>query len=316
MLFFLLIFSAMLLFLTGCGEDLTTPFNIEAVSAYSLDSNVSSETAEPFAYDLCVAGGELVPETVNLSSAEVEGLFNVAGRETLIAKGVHNRMNPASITKVMTALIALKYGNLSDVLIASNNVKITESGAQVIPLREGDKMTLEAALHALLMYSANDVAIMIAEYISGSEAAFVDRMNSEARALGATNTNFANPHGLTDENHYTTAYDLYLIFNEAVKNPKFVEILQKPEYSFKYADAEGNSKELSFMSSNMYLSGGAEVPAGVTVIGGKTGTTKAAGSCLILLSRNETGDPCISVVLNAESRETLYDQMSALLAYE
>ncbi len=311
-----LVFSAMLLFLTGCGDDLVMPFDIEAVSAYSLDSNVSSETAEPFAQNLCVAGEEIVPETVNLSSAEVEGLFNVSGKETLIAKGVHKRMNPASITKVMTAFIALKYGNLNDVLVASGNVLITESGAQVIPLKEGDKMTLDAALHALLMYSANDVAVMIAEYVSGSEEAFCELMNSEANALGATNTHFANPHGLTDENHYTTAYDLYLIFNEAIKNPKFVEILKTNEYSVKYADAEGNSKDLSFTSSNLYLSGQAQAPPGVTVIGGKTGTTKAAGSCLILLSQNEAGDPCISVVLNAGGREILYDQMSALLAYE
>ena len=293
------------------------PYDIEtSLSAYSLDANISTEVAKPFASELCVANGDVVPGTLPMAEGSVEGIFDVDGKTVPVAKGIHERMNPASITKVMTALIALKYGKIEDTLVASKNVLITESGAQVIPLKEGDRMTLDNALHALLMYSANDVAVMIAEYISGSSEAFAELMNEEARALGATNTHFVNPNGLTDENHYTTAYDLYLIFNEAVRYEKFIELISTMEYTCTYYDAAGNEKSLDLSNSNQYLTGGAETPVGVTVIGGKTGTTKAAGSCLILLSRNAAGKPYISVVLNAQDRAGLYEQMSSLFAFE
>ena len=125
-------------------------------------------------------------------------------------------MYPASLTKVMTALVALQNASPDTVLTATDSVKITESGAQLCGLKAGDTMTLDQALHILLMYSANDAAMLIAENIGGSVDHFVEMMNEEAQRLGATNTSFANPHGLSDDNHYTSAYDLYLIFNEEV----------------------------------------------------------------------------------------------------
>ncbi len=306
--------AVMVFFLTGCGGRYEMPFDIEnPLSTYSLDSNMSFETAEPFAADLCVAGGDRLPSGLLIPEGSVEGLFSTEELETVAASGIHERMNPASLTKVMTALIALKYGKTEDTLVASKNVLITEPGAQVIPLKEGDRMTLDQALHALLMYSANDVAVLIAEYISGSSEAFAELMNKEARALGATNTNFVNPSGLTDENHYTTAYDLYLIFNEAVRSDKFVEIISTPEYAFTYYDAAANPKEFTCKNSNLYIEGSVSAPEGITVIGGKTGTTNAAGSCLILLAKDEGNKPYIAVILNAEGKEELYGQMSLLL---
>ncbi len=306
--------ASILFILSGCGNRYEMPFDIEnPLSAYTLDSNLSMETAKPFAADLCVAGGDILPQGLAIPEGSVEGLFNRKELKTEAAKGIFDRMNPASLTKIMTALIALKYGKLEDTLVASKNVLITEPGAQVIPLKEGDSMTLDQALHALLLYSANDVAVLIAEYISGSSEAFAELMNKEAKALGATTTNFVNPSGLTDENHYTTAYDLYLIFNQAVGNDKFVEIISTPEYSFTYYDAAGNTKELNVKNSNLYLEGSKTAPEGITVTGGKTGTTNAAGSCLILLAQNEQGTPFIAVVLNAAGKDELYGQMNLLL---
>ena len=313
------VFSALLLALSGCGSGYEMPYDIEnPLSAYTLDSGISTGRAIPFASELCVADGDIIPEAMagDEGTDVAEGLFDINGKNTLVARNVHKRMNPASITKVMTALIALKYGKPEDVLVASKNVFISESGAQVIPLKEGDRMTLDQALHALIMYSANDVAVMIAEYISGSSEEFCRLMNSEAKKLGATNTNFVNPNGLTDENHYTTAYDLYLIFNEALKYESFKELISTAEYSFSYTDASGNTKELSFSNSNQYISGDSTPPSGVSIIGGKTGTTQAAGSCLILLSQNSAGDPFISVVLNAADRNALYERMNQMLACE
>ncbi|MBQ7564841.1 MAG: D-alanyl-D-alanine carboxypeptidase [Lachnospiraceae bacterium] len=302
--------------LTGCQSSYEDPYDFNTtIAAFSLDSQISTDCADPFASELCVAGEDILPASVDLSLAQAEGLFSLSDHQTLVAENIHERMNPASITKVMTALLAIKYGRLDDTMIASKNVLITESGAQVLPLAEGDRMTLDAALHALMMYSANDVAVMIAEYIAGSVEAFAELMNSEAKELGATNTHFVNPNGLTDEEHFTTAYDLYLIFNEAIRSEKFLELINVMEYNGTYSDRDGNVKELNLTNANSYLRGDVETPPGITVIGGKTGTTKAAGSCLILLTANSAGNKYISVVLNAEDRANLYAEMSELLKY-
>lgn len=174
-------------------------------------------------------------------------------------------------------------------------------------------MTLDQALRILLMYSANDAAMLIAEGIGGSVEHFVEMMNEEARRLGATNTNFANPHGLTDANHYTTAYDLYLIFNEAVKYDTFNEIIQMSSYQTTYYDKDGKAKEFNKTTTNLFVRGDYSAPSNVNVIGGKTGTTSAAGHCLVLLSRDENGSPYISVILRSSSTDMLYTEMIDLL---
>lgn len=285
------------------------------VSSYRMDAvEERGDTAVPFAKELCVADGDVSAGTdVDMSQAGAAALFSVNESGTIYAKNAHERMAPASLTKVMTALVALKYGSPDDLLTASANVKITEPGATLCGLKEGDQMTLTQALHILLIQSSNDVAVLIAEGISGSEEAFCSLMNQEAKALGATNCNFVNPHGLTAENHYVTAYDMYLIFNEALKYNLFSEIISTPSYTTVYKDSAGNDKELSVNSSNLYLHGEKEAPDTITVVGGKTGTTKAAKSCLILLSRSSSGGQYISVILGSETRDTLYDEMTDLL---
>ena len=242
------------------------------------------------------------------------GMDYLSDTEVLYSKNAHNRMNPASLTKVMTALVALEEStSLDQVLVASDTVKITESGAQLCGLKKGDSMTLDQALRILLIYSANDVANLIAENIGGSVEGFVELMNQKAMSIGATNTNFANPHGLTDENHYTTPYDLYLIFNEAIKYERFTEIIQMTTYQTTYFDANGKEKKVDYKTTNRFLKGDFAPPPNVTVIGGKTGTTNAAGHCLILLSRDSGGAPYISVILRAEKNDYLYQQMIELL---
>ena len=303
------------LFLCGCGsKKFDMPYDLDApVSAYSFETSNTEATAEAFASDLCVVSSDVSGNHIDMSKATAAGLFDVARADTLFAKNVHKSLNPASLTKTMTALLALKYGKLDDVLTASANVNITESGAQLCGFKEGDQMTLDQALHGLLMYSGNDAAVVIAEYISGSIEEFSQLMNDEALALGATNTSFANPHGLTDDNHYTTAYDLYLIFNEAMKYDKFKEIIHMSSYTSTYSDREGNPKEMDFGTTNLYLNGDKGIPGNVSIIGGKTGTTNAAGACLVLLSNNASGEPYISVILQADDKDALYSEMTNLL---
>ena len=174
-------------------------------------------------------------------------------------------------------------------------------------------MTLEQALHLLLIYSANDVAVLIADNIGGSVEEFVNLMNQEAVAIGATNTHFMNPNGLTADDHYTTAYDMYLMFNEAMKYDKFSEIIRMSNYTTQYYTSSGDLREISVNNTNGYISGKYEMPAGITVLGGKTGTTNAAGHCLIQLAADTSGNEYIAVIMRAEDTQTLYREMSEML---
>lgn len=270
--------------------------------------------ADAFASNLCVVEGETDLVEASVTGNSCAGLFDVKRAETLYAKNVYERIEPASLTKVMTAYVALKYGNLNQVMTATANVTISESGAQLIGIKKGDRMTLAQALHLLLIYSANDVALMIAENIAGSVNEFVTMMNNEALLIGATNTHFMNPHGLHAEDHYVTTYDMYLIFQAALEYREFIDIINMPVYSTTITDENGTARTVDIKSTNAYLREPSLLPDGVIMVGGKTGTTNAAGHCLIVQARNAEGDPYIAVVLRAEDNDTLYAQMTQLLS--
>jgi len=302
--------------LTGCGsKEYSFAYDRNRNnSSFSTASHLVENTEEAFASGLCIATADVTAGTdVDMSQATAAGLFDLEGRRTIYAKNVHEKLNPASLTKILTAVCALKYGNLDDVLTASENVKISESGAVKLGLEAGDTMTMEQALHALLLKSANDVAIMIAEHVGGSVEGFSEIMNEVANSLGATNSHFVNPNGLTDPNHYTTVYDLYLICNEALKYDKFVEVIHTSTYNSVYHDKNGNEKPIDLATTNAYIKGEAFAPDNVSVIGGKTGTTNAAGSCLTIYARDSAGNPYISVILQAPDRTTMYAEMTDLL---
>ena len=309
------VFLAICVVMTGCSGskyDMAYELNND-VSSFQLLSITNQETLEPFASDLCVVSKDIKTSDLDLSEAGSAALFNLKSLDTLYAKNVNMQVNPASLTKVLTALVAIKYGSTDQMLTASENVLITEPGAQMINLKPGDQMTLEQALYILLIYSANDVAVMIAEGVGGSAEEFVALMNSVAAEIGATNSNFTNPNGLTEEGHYVTTYDLYLIFQEAIKYDLFNRIIQTPSYSTVYRDRNGAEKSLEVNTTNLYLKGSYEMPANVTVIGGKTGTTNAAGHCLILLASGSDGTRYISVIMKETSGDALYEDMNRLL---
>lgn len=310
------VLSASLILLSGCAEkDYSFAYQRDRNnSSFSLADEISDgKNLEAFATNLCIENSNIILDTAEITQAEYVGLFDINNQEVLYAKGIHERINPASITKIMTALCAIKHGNPDDILTASQNVKITESGAVLLGIEPGDTMTLDQALYCLLLKSANDVAIMVAEYISGSVEEFNNLMNTEANLIGATNTHFANPNGLTDPNHYTSVYDLYLICNEAVKYDKFVQVIQTPSYKSVYYDKNSKEKSISISTTNAYLKGEAFSPKNVTVIGGKTGTTAAAGSCLLLYSKDTKGNPYISIVMKSSDRTILYKEMTEIL---
>lgn len=256
---------------------------------------------------------ETQPEGDGITAASAL-VFGMDDPQIVYYKNIYEPVAPASITKILTALMVLKYGNFSDETVLTDAVNITVPGAKLCGFRTGDTLTVEQLFYSLLVYSGNDAANALAVYISGSVPEFCRKMNEEAKALGATNTNFVNPNGLDEEGHYTTAYDLYLIFKECLKYDAFKDAIQTKQYVCSYKRADGSDVESVFNTTNLYVSGSYNSPGGITVHGGKTGTTENAGSCLILYDTNSSGKSYISLLLGNSDKEELYAQMNKLLS--
>ncbi len=271
------------------------------------------EAEDGVAADLCVTTGDINTSAVSLDAYSA-ALFDLNDEETVYAKDVFTKRSPASITKIMTCLVALKYGNLDDQVTVTSTILNIEEGSSVADLKVGDVLSLKQLLYGMMVVSGNDAAMMVAEHIAGNVDAFVELMNEEALAIGATDTHFTNPHGLTDSDHYTTAYDIYLMFNAAMQYDTFMDIINRENYYAEYTDADGNDVAVTWDSTNQYFTGDETAPDGVIVYGGKTGTTDDAGYCLTLLSKDIYGNPYIAVILHADSKENLYGQMNSLLS--
>lgn len=273
----------------------------------------AEQRAATFASDLCIVEGDVSLATATLEAEQNGLLLDLTEKSVLYSQGAYEKVYPASITKIMTAMLALKYGQMDElVTITEENITL-EEGSQVVGFWAGDQVTMEALLHCLLVYSGNDAASAIAEHIAGSEGEFVNLMNDYADQLGCTGTNFTNPHGLQDENHYTTPYDIYLMLKEALKYPQFTEITQMGSYTVTYRRSNGTEVSTYLEATDHYLTGQAVSPKNVSVLGGKTGTTSDAGNCLALLSQNAYGEPFVSIVMGASTKDLLYQQMNSLL---
>lgn len=220
-------------------------------------------------------------------------LENTTGT-VLYAKNAHEKRAPASTTKILTALIALEKGNLNDVVTVSRKAASTTGSSA--RLYTGQKIRLEDLLHGLLLSSGNDAAVAVAEHLAGDVNTFAVWMTKRAKELGASNSQFKNPHGLDEAGHYSTAYDLALLARMALLHPLFAKIVQTKMY-----DSSGGS-----WSNTNKLLWQVEGSTGI-----KTGTTSKAGYCLVA-SVEQEGMQLITVVLNAGDR---YRETSALLQY-
>jgi len=301
----------------GCKsktESIATYKMYDSSSVYGITHNGSSSNVEMFAKDLCVVGtDDLGTSAVNSQVAGAAGAFNLTDKSVVYAQSIHEKMYPASTTKIMTAYIACLYGDLDEFYTVSANAVKQDSDSSIINLKEGDVISLRDLLYGLMLRSGNDAAIAIAEGMYGDVEKFVAKMNETAKSLGATNTNFVTPNGLHDENHYTTVYDMYLILNAAMQNEAFYTIFSASKYTASYTSG-GSNKTAEWSTTNQYTTGKITTPSGFTVIGGKTGTTGAAGYCLVLLSENEEHDKIISIVFNADCRSNLYLLMNEILS--
>ncbi len=296
--------------MTACGKDIDNQYdtaNTDFISGYG--------GHDFFAANKCVTLDINFGQDKTTSSvADGAGCFNLDTKEVTYSQNLFKKLYPASTTKILTAYIIIRNCNLSDTVIVSNNAVNPGASSSICGLKEGDVITIEQLLYGLMLESGNDAAIALAEYYSGSVEAFAQVMNAEAKKMGCTNSNFVNPSGFPDDNHYTTVYDMYLIFSNAVSLEKFVEIISTKNYQAVYTSASGKEVKNDFGNTCGYLTGAYTAPENVTVIGGKTGTTNAAGYCLCLYSQNSSGQRIISIVFKADGKSNLYLLMNEILS--
>src|SRR5690625_3462707 len=222
-------------------------------------------------------------EQLHVSANNSVLIESTSGR-VLYEKRAHEQKPVASITKVMTAIVAIEHGNLADKVQASNHaVHMTGSS---IYLQEDEKINLEDLLYGLMLRSGNDAAVAIAEHIGGSEEGFVYLMNEKAKYLGMTNTNFQNAHGLDEEGHYSSAYDIALLMRYAMENDIFREISSTQSYQSKNRTYPWNNKNKLLTRYYEHCTGG------------KTGYTSNAGRTLVTTAEKDDLE-LVTVTLNA-----------------
>ena len=302
-------FSAALLAL-GLGT--STLFTQLPVRATEKTADTAADTAVQTADPSIVTtnGIQGWPQASDISSTAAI-VMETSTNTVLYSKNADQALYPAGAVKVMTCLMALENSSLDDqvTMTATGVSGVTDGGAN-ISAQLDEVFTMEQCLYAIMVASANDIALQVAEHISGSVEDFVAAMNTRAQELGCTNTVFTNPTGLPDENQHTTAHDMALIMEAAMANDTFRTIAQTTSYTIPATNVSGGDRVLTNnftminSSSNSYYE---------PCIGGKEGYTEASGSTLVCeASKNNMKLVC--VVLNGASGVT-DDEAIALLNY-
>ena len=252
-----------------------------------------------------ISGWPQGPEITSASAVIMEDTTNTI----LYAKDMDQALSPAGAVKIMTCLLALENSQLTDqVTMTETGVSGVTDGGAHISSQLGEVFTMEQCLYAIMLASANDIALQIAEQIGGSVDAFVEKMNSRAQELGCTNTVFTNPTGLPDDNQHTTAHDLALIMQAAINTDGFRDIASATSYTIPATNVSGGARNLtsSFSLTNQtastYYSG---------CIGGRESTTTASGSVLVTAAeRNST--TLICVVMNGATGQTANEAITLM----
>lgn len=227
-------------------------------------------------------------ETPNINSRKAV-VIDRNSKEILYGKKENEKVKMASTTKIMTALVVIQNTNLNNTVEVSK--KAAETGGSRLKIKKGDKISVKDLLYGLMLRSGNDAAVALAEYVGGSVERFANLMNEKSKELQLNNTHFVTPHGLDDDEHYTTAFELALITDYALENEIFAKIVKT-----KTANITVNGKTRTINNTNELL-GNLNGVYGV-----KTGFTNGAGRCLVTAIKRENMD-IICVVLGADAKK-------------
>ncbi len=289
---------------------INTVYATEQQETEDIEEETTQETEYPESYFLPIesnaiegwpAGPQVEGEAAVVMDAET-GTF-------LYSKNMEAKEYPASITKIMTTLVALEHGKLkSKVKFSEWSVNSLETDSSRLWMDVGEWITLEQALYGIILESANDCANAVAEKIGGSEEGFAELMNQKAAALGCTGTYFVNPNGLHNNDHYTTPYDMALIGRAAFQNQTLCKVATTVSYQLPATKKSGArtitmGHKMVYPNDSRYYQG---------IIGGKTGYTSLAGNTLVT-GAERNGTRLIAVVM--KSKSTHYEDTKALLDY-
>ena len=249
-------------------------------------------------------------------------VINRSTNELLFGYNMLTNVYPASITKLLTTLVVLQECDLKETVTIDEFVAAQKRGS-VSELNEGDVITVYNLLVLLLTNSANNAAMALARHVAGTEEAFVEKMNAAIDNLGVNNTTFYNSSGLHEEKHMTTAYDMYIVYQECTKYPSFREIMKLTEGEYDYTNKNGERSYRPYFTTNCFKTSKERekqadsktypLPTGFRILGGKTGTTTHAGYCLLLHVSNAEGTEFILGAFHCETEEKLYTKLIDLM---
>lgn len=288
---FSLILAATLLFTAAFPAYATETEKTETETTESTTTNTEGTSTDSTSSELTL-------------TAESAILMDATTGKILYEKNSRTKQYPASITKLMTILLALEHGSLEDEITFSHDAVFSiEPGSAHIAIQEGEILTLEQVLYGIMLRSANECANAAAEYVDGSMEKFAEHMTARAKELGCENTNFVNANGLFDENHYTTAYDMALIAQELLKNETYRSMMSNTYYLIPPTNKQPEERPLHgqhqmLNENSLYYYEPAE--------GGKTGYTVEAQNTLVTYAKQ--GDTeLIAVVLKCNGAQHYVD---------
>ena len=268
--------------------------------AYVIPENVTGDASITNGCATINGQQALVTDSGLARTAKAAFLYDMATDTVIYAKNPDAKLYPASLTKVMTALVALERANLDDMVTVSvTAVADMDPEATLANLVPGEEMSMLNLLYCLMVESANDAGAVIAEHVAGSQEAFAELMNQKAAQIGCASTHFSNPHGLHDEDHYTTARDMAKILMAALEYSAFKDIYS----TSRYVVPETNLRGERILNSTNYLIAPEIIDFYYEplITGGKTGYTSAAGRCLASTAEREDSDlKLICIILGAE----------------
>lgn len=263
-----------------------------------------------FADEENIEEAEEIPELVEATTNSAEEpninsrsaiVFDRNSKEVIYGKDENTKKKMASTTKIMTCIVVLEKGELTDTVIVSKNAAGT--GGSRVGLKTGDKATVQDLLYGLMLCSGNDAAVALAEHVGGSVEGFAELMNAKAKELNLSNTNFVTPHGLDNENHYTTAYELAIMADYGLKNKTFRSIVGTKNITINI-----NGKPRNLNNTNELLGSVSGV------YGVKTGFTNGANRCLVSSCERDNLD-IITVVLGADTKKFRTQDSLKLINY-
>ena len=242
-------------------------------------------------------------------------LMDAKTGKIIYAKNAYEKMYPASTTKLMTAILTLENCKLTDTAIVSHNaIYSIPVGYSHASLKEDEELTIEQLLNVLLIPSANDAAIVLAEHISGSVEEFSKLMNEKAKSLGCLNTNFVNPNGIQNKNHYSTAYDLALIGKYALKFPDIKRIAMVKQYTLPTTNKYDKTDRIFNATNGLINDDVLNKNYYEYATGLKTGYTDASGYCIVSTAKKDDKE-LIAVILNSDSISKRYSDCKTLFNY-